>query len=134
MLDPISEMFTRIRNAQMARKKEVFIPFSKMKHSIAKILEQRGFVNAVQQITLDNRPYLKVVLRYVEQSRTKREPAIREITRMSRQGQRIYIRSSQIRRVKNGLGVAIISTSKGLMAGEEAYKQGLGGEFVGQVW
>ncbi len=134
MLDPISEMFTRIRNAQMARKKEVFVSASRMKLSIAKILEFRGFVNAVQQITLEGRPYLKIVLRYIERTRTNREPAIREICMMSRQGQRVYIKSKEIRKVKNGYGVAIISTPKGLMAGEEAYKKGLGGEYVGQVW
>lgn len=134
MIDPISDMLTRIRNAQIARHKEVLIPTSRLKLAIAKILEQRQFIDSVQEIVIQGRPMIKVVLRYYQPSRTEKEPAIREIRRVSRQGQRRYIRTNDIRKVKNGLGLAIISTSKGVMSGEEARKNGLGGEFICEIW
>ena len=81
-----------------------------------------------------SRYLLKVVLRYDQISRTQKDPAIHEIKQVSTQGQRTYVRKQDIRRVKNGLGVAIISTSQGVMAGEDAHKKGLGGEYICQVW
>lgn len=134
MLDQISDMLTRIRNAQMARKKEVFIPASSLKWAIAKILEKRQFIHSVSKVEIENRPMLKVVLSYRQVSRTERMPAISEIRRVSRQGQRLYVKRDEIRKVRSGYGVAIISTSQGVLTGEDAYRKGLGGEYICQVW
>ena len=134
MLDQISDMLTRIRNAQMAQKKEVFIPASNLKWAIAKILEGRKFIHSIQKIEIQNRPMLKVVLEYRQISRTDRQPAISQIRRVSRQGQRCYVKRDDIRKIRSGYGVAIISTSQGVMAGEDAYRKGLGGEYICQVW
>lgn len=134
MLDPIADMLTRIRNAQRAGHKEVVIPFSKMKLAIAEILQQRNFIESVKKEMGEKFPALKVVLKYEVVSNTEKNPAIREITRVSRQGQRIYVQSSGIKQVKNGYGISIISTSKGMMTGDKAKKLGIGGELVCEVW
>lgn len=134
MLDQLSDMLTRIRNAQMARKKEVFIPASNLKWSIAKILEGRKFIHSVMKVEIENRPMIKVILGYRQISRTERQPAISEIRRVSRQGQRRYVKRDDIRKIRSGYGVAIISTSQGVMTGEDAYRKGLGGEYIFQVW
>lgn len=134
MLDPIADMLTRIRNAQRAGLREVIIPVSKLKFAIAKILEARGFVEKSEKITVDDSPRIRIVLRYVQVSQTRRDPAIQEILRVSREGQRMYVKRHEIRRVKNGHGLAIISTPKGVMTGEEAYQAGLGGEYICRVW
>jgi small subunit ribosomal protein S8 len=134
MLDPISDMLTRIRNAQMAGHTEVLIPASKLKLSIAEILMQREYIEAVKSMQVHEKPYLNIVLKYDRSSRTRKEPAIREIKRISKEGQRIYVKHDEIRKIKNGIGLAIISTSQGVMAGEEAHKKGLGGEYVCEVW
>jgi len=134
MLDPISDMLTRIRNAQRARHNEVAVPFSKLKMSIAKILEQRNFIDSVKQEENDGKQIIKIALKYETVSNTEKNPAIREIRRVSHQGQRIYVRKSGIKRVKNGYGISIISTSKGIMTGDEAKKSGFGGEVICEVW
>ena len=135
MLDPIADMLTRIRNAQRAQHKQVSVPFSKLKLSIAKILEQRNFIESVKKETADAAfPVLNIVLKYDIVSNTEKNPAIREITRVSRQGQRIYVKKTDIDRIKNGYGISIISTSKGVMAGDQAKKMGLGGEVICEVW
>lgn len=134
MLDQLSDMLTRIRNAQMARKKEVFISASNLKWSIVKILENRKFIHSAMRVEIENRPMMKVILGYRQISRTERQPAISEIRRVSRKGQRRYVKRDDIRKIRNGYGVAIISTSQGVMTGEEAYRKGLGGEYIFQVW
>ncbi len=134
MLDPIADMLTRLRNAQRAGHATVKIPASRLKLAIAEILEKRGFILRVEKVEEASRPFLLITLRYVEQGPTRRVSAIRNIRRVSRQGQRIYVRHEDIRKVKNGYGLAVISTSKGVMAGEEAYRQGLGGEYLCEVW
>ena len=134
MLDPISDMLTRIRNAQRARHNEVAVPFSKLKMSIAKILEQRNFIDSVKQEENDGKQIIKIALKYETVSNTEKNPAIREIRRVSHQGQRIYVRKSGIKRVKNGYGISIISTSKGIMTGDEAKKSGFGGVVICEVW
>src|SRR6266567_2922200 len=112
MLDPKADMLTRIRNAQMVKHKEVSVPFSKLKLSIAKILEQRNFIESVKKEEVEGSfPILKIVLKYEVVSNTEKNPAIREIKRVSRQGQRIYVKKTDIKRVKNGYGISIISTS-----------------------
>lgn len=134
MLDPIADMLTRIRNAQRAGHKEVTIPFSKLKMSIAKILEENNFIDSVSKDETNKFPLIKVVLRYDQVSNTQKDPAIREIKRISKEGQRIYVKKTDIRRVKNGYGISIISTSRGVMTGDSARKSGLGGEIICEVW
>jgi small subunit ribosomal protein S8 len=134
MLDPIADMLTRIRNAQMVKHKEVSVPFSKLKLSIAKILEQRNFIESVKKEMGETFPVLKIVLKYEVVSNTEKNPAIREIKRVSRQGQRIYVKKTDIKRVKNGYGISVISTSQGMMTGDKARKMGLGGEVICEVW
>ncbi len=134
MLDPIADMLTRIRNAQRAKHKEVLVPFSKLKHSIAQILQQRNFIQSVKKEEGEKFPVLNIVLKYEVVSNTEKNPAIREIKRISRQGQRIYVKKTDIGRVKNGYGISIISTSKGIMTGDSARKMGLGGEIICEVW
>jgi small subunit ribosomal protein S8 len=134
MLDPIADMLTRIRNAQRAGHKEVLVPFSKLKMSIAKILLKGNFIESATKDTQGNFPALKVTLKYDVVSNVEKNPAIREIKRVSRQGQRIYVKKDGIKRVKNGYGISVISTSKGMMTGDEARRAGLGGEIVCEVW
>lgn len=134
MLDPIADMLTRIRNAQMAKHKVVSVPFSKLKLSIAEILQQRNFIDSVKKEEEGNFPVLKITLKYDVVSNTEKNPAIREIKRVSRQGQRIYVKKDGIKRVKNGYGISIVSTSKGMMTGDKAQRLGLGGEVICEVW
>ena len=134
MLDPIADMLTRIRNAQRAKHSEVLVPFSKLKLSIAEILQQRNFIESVKKEAEGKFPVLKIVLKYDVVSNTEKNPAIREIKRISRQGQRIYVKKTDIKRVKNGYGISVVSTSKGIMTGDNARKAGLGGEIICEVW
>ncbi len=134
MLDPIADMLTRIRNAQRAGKKTVSLPYSKMKHALAEILQKEGFIEAVSKEQGEKFPFLLITLRYTKASQTKKRPAINEITRVSKEGCRIYVQNNQIQKVKNGYGIAIISTSQGVMTGGEAYAKGLGGEYICKVW
>lgn len=134
MLDPIADMLTRIRNAQRVKHREVLVPFSKLKLSIAEILQQRNFIESVKKETEGTFPQLKIVLKYEVVSNTEKNPAIREIKRVSRQGQRIYVKKTDIKRVKNGYGISIVSTSKGMMTGDKAQKMGLGGEIICELW
>jgi small subunit ribosomal protein S8 len=134
MLDPIADMLTRIRNAQRAGHKDVLVPFSKLKMSIAKILEENNFIEAVQKDATGKFPALKIALKYDVVSNTQKDPAIREIRRISKEGQRIYVKKADIKRIKNGYGISVISTSKGIMTGDSARKLGLGGEIICEVW
>jgi len=134
MLDPIADMLTRIRNAQNAGRQEVVVPFSKLKMAIAKILEENGFIASLKKDTSGKFSALLIGLKYDVVSNTQKDPAIREIKRISKQGQRMYTKKSEIKQVKSGYGIAIISTSKGLMTGEKARKSGLGGEIICEVW
>ena len=131
-MDKIAEMLTKIRNAQMAGHKEVTIKTSKFKLSVAEILEKEGFVETVS--VRKETAEILIVLKYIQTSRSEKKPAISGIRRISKLGQRIYIKSKDIKNVKNKYGVAIFSTSKGIMTGEEAKKLGLGGEYVCEVW
>ncbi|KKT72010.1 MAG: 30S ribosomal protein S8 [Candidatus Uhrbacteria bacterium GW2011_GWE2_45_35] len=128
LTDPISDMLTRIRNAQAVRKTELNIPFSKLKFSLGKILEQEGFVEKVEQTTEVERPVIRVVLKY-----SRREPAIRLIKRISKPGRRVYVKTDGLPWVLSGLGIAIISTSNGLMTNKEARARKLGGEVLCEV-
>jgi small subunit ribosomal protein S8 len=134
MLDPIADMLTRIRNAQRAGKRQVSLPYSKMKHRLADILLKEGFVEGVAEEKTEKFPELVIVLKYTKVSQTRKNPAINEITRVSKEGCRIYVQNNEIKKVKNGYGIAIISTSQGVMTGGEAYAKGLGGEYICKVW
>lgn len=134
MLDPIADMLTRIRNAQAAGHTAVAMPTSKLKYTIAQILEREGFIGRVEKETDGIHETLRMWLKYTVVSPTKKVPAIREVTRVSKQGCRIYVKSNEIKKVKNGYGIAIVSTSAGVMTGSEAYRRGLGGEYICRLW
>lgn len=134
MLDPISDLLTRIRNAQLAGKPEVVVSASKLKQAIVQILLKEGFIGAVSEEKDGNFKKIRLSLRYYQNSRTKRLPAIRQIRRASKEGQRMYVQSKDIKSVKNNFGIGIISTSKGLMTNIEAKKMKLGGEYICEVW
>ncbi len=135
MLDPISEMLTRIRNAQMAGHSEVVLSSSKIKKAIANVLLKSGFVGEVSDVKDEKFAMIKINLKYVAQEgKGDMIPVIRSIKRVSKEGQRIYVSRENIRRVKNGAGIAILSTSQGVVTGEEARKNGVGGELICEVW
>jgi len=127
-------MLTRIRNAQSAGLSQATFPASKLKHVIAQILEREGFVARVEKQTDGPKGTICVWLKYIQVSQTKKDPAIQEITLVSKQGRRIYVKSNDVKKVKNGYGIAILSTSQGVMTGGEAFAKGLGGEYLCKVW
>src|SRR3989344_3223395 len=124
MTDPISDMLTRIRNAQKAEHKSVILPLSKIKLEIAKILKKEGYIENLSDKR--GKKMLEINLKY--------PAAINEIKRVSKPGQRFYVKADKIKQVKSGYGISIISTSKGLMTGKEAKKAGLGGETLLEIW
>jgi small subunit ribosomal protein S8 len=130
MTDPIADMLTRIRNAITARKAKVIMPSSKMKTRIAEVLKEEGFVGAVSSETDNKQGLLSIELRYDNNNHN----AIQGIRRVSKPGQRTYARHTGLPRVRSGLGIAILTTSKGVMTEREARKQGLGGELLCEVW
>jgi len=134
MLDPIAEMLTRIKNAQRAGKTQAVISASKLKLAIAQILEKEGFVESAAKEKEGNFEVIKVGLKYYKISNTRKDPAIKQIKKRSKEGQRVYVQHQDIKSVKNNYGISILSTSKGVMTGEEAKKAGLGGEFICEVW
>ena len=135
MIDPIAEMLTKIRNAQLAGHDEVTFSLSKIKLAIAQILEKEGFVDLVSKEKDGQRDSVRIKLK---NSQTlggfRKTPMIQGIKRVSHEGCRVYVGNKEIKSVKNNYGLAIISTSKGVMTGEEARKLGLGGEYICQVW
>jgi small subunit ribosomal protein S8 len=135
MLDPISDMLTRIRNAQRAGHKEVLIPASNLKMAIAEILEKENLIEFVRKEKEENFENIIIGLKYNKSSdNNQMAPVISEIRRISKEGQRIYVGKSDIRKVKNGYGISIISTSRGVMSGKDARQNGLGGELICEVW
>lgn len=133
-MDKIAEMLTQIRNAQMAGHSDITVSASKLRVAIAKILEKEGFVEKVAEDKVNNISKLKIALKYHRVSNTKKVPAITGIKKISKEGQRIYVKNKDISKVKNRFGVAIVSTSRGVMTGEESKKMGLGGEYICEVW
>lgn len=129
MTDPIADMLTRMRNAQMLRKPEVALPYSKMKHRIADILSQEGYVRTVEKFDVDGRPLLRIELKYVA-----KQPAIQHVKRVSSPGHRVYLSSKKLPYVFNNLGIAIISTSKGLMTNKQARTEKVGGEVICEIF
>ena len=125
MSDPIADMFTRIRNAQSANKATVTMPCSKSKEAIANLLKEEGYISGFDKNVIDNKGVMTVSLKYYEG-----KPVIDEIKRVSRPGLRIYKSATDLPIVRGGLGVAVISTSKGLMSDRAARKAGIGGEVI----
>jgi small subunit ribosomal protein S8 len=130
MTDPMADMLTRIRNACKAKQKKVDIPASNMKRDLARILEENHFINKTVEIKDSKQGILRVYLRYTR----KDEPVIRGLRRVSRPGLRRYVDKDKLFRMRNQMGMTIVSTSQGLMTDEEARKEGVGGEAVCYVW
>ena len=126
LTDPIADLLTRIRNASMARKDSVTMPFSNMKMAVLKVLKERGFVQEFEKMKNNDFDEINIVL----------NPMHRDINlkKISKPGQRIYIKTTQLKKIHGGLGVAIVSTPKGIMSGEDAKKQKLGGELICEVF
>lgn len=130
MTDPIADLLTRIRNANMARLELAEIPASRMKIAIAKILKEEGYIKYFKTVRNRKQGVLKVFLRYGANS----ERVISGIERISRPGLRRYVNKDEIPNVLGGMGIAILSTSKGIMTGQSARRQGIGGEVLCRVW
>ncbi len=128
-MDPIADMLTSIRNSQAVLKETVKIPFSKVKFEIAKILEKNGFIKKVEKKGRGIKRLLEIKLKYDD-----KEPVISSLKRISKPGQRIYIGAKEIRPVRSGYGISIISTSEGLMTNKEARRKNIGGEVICQIW
>ncbi len=129
--DPVADFLTRIRNAQMARHRIVDIPASNVKKRITEILYEKGYILKYKFEDDNKQGVIKIALKYDAQSK---EPAIKSLERISRPGLRQYAKPADIRRVQNGLGIAIISTSKGVMTDKEARTQNVGGEVMCNIY
>jgi small subunit ribosomal protein S8 len=139
MIDPIADMLTRIRNASLVKKDELFLPMSKVKFNIAKILEREGFISGALVISggeelkknkTSKFDQIKIVLKYDQDG----QPKIKSLKRISKPGRRVYVTRDEIKKVLNGLGMSIISTSKGLMTDREARKNNTGGELICEIY
>ena len=128
--DPVADMLTRIRNAIQVRHESVMMPHSKMKLAIARILKEEGFIRDFDHPRGQKHPALRLHLTY----RERREPAISGLKRVSKPGLRVYVGKGEIPRVYGGLGLAILSTPEGVMAGHQAWRKGIGGELLCYVW
>lgn len=130
MTDPIADMLTRIRNALAVRHEGTNMPASKMKLAIARILKGEGFIRDYELVRGHRHPTMRVHLAYQDQ----RHPTISGLKRVSKPGLRVYVGKGEIPRVYGGIGIAILSTSQGLMTGREAWRAGVGGELLCYVW
>jgi len=129
--DTISDMLTRIRNACMVQHETTVVPSNKMNRNIARVLQQEGFIENYEEIGEGVKKQVLISLRYKGRNR---KPIIKQLTRVSRPGLRVYSNHKQLPRVLGGIGIAIISTSSGIMTDREARKQGIGGEILCYVW
>lgn len=130
MTDPVADMLTRIRNGMMARQEKVDIPASQLKSEIARILKDEGYILNYKKVEDDKQGVLRVFLKRSSDG----SQVIRGIQRVSRPGRRIYVGKTEIPKVQGGLGINIISTSRGLMTGSQAVREGVGGEILCNVW
>ena len=130
-VDTIANMLSTIKNASMIKKPSVEVPYSKQKEEIAKVLESRGFVSKVKVFSEKNSPIKGL---HIDLAYTNDLPAINDIKRVSRPGRRIYKEALKLDFVKSGYGVLVVSTSRGIMSGEDARKKKLGGEVLCKVW
>lgn len=127
--DPIADLLTRVRNAAMAHHDNVMVPASKMKLAVAKILKEEGFIADYSIVKSEPQKQIKITLKYID-----KQPAFLGIERVSKPGLRVYAGKREITRVYGGLGIAIMSTSKGIITAQEAWKKNLGGEVLCYVW
>ena len=130
MQDPIADLLTRIRNAQRASHESVEMPCSKIKAAICEVLKEEGYIKDYRTIQDKDRVVIKIFLKYAD----KGERVIKKIERVSRPSRRIYVGKDEVPQVMNGLGTAIISTSKGVMTDKQARREGVGGEVLCTVW
>jgi small subunit ribosomal protein S8 len=130
MTDPIADLLTRIRNAHLAKHDRLDVPSSKLKLEICRILQEQGYIREFKVIEQSPRDALRILLSYGKQG----QPAIRHVERISKPGRRVYRGADSIRPVLNGLGIGIISTSKGLLTDREARELRVGGEVLCEVW
>ena len=128
--DPIADMLTRVHNGLMARQKQVVMPGSKVKLAMARILKEEGFIRDFEMTRDAPQPQLRIVLKYDRD----RKSVVTGLKRISRPGRRVYVKRTDIPWVLSGLGVAILSTPQGIMTGNKARRQGLGGEVLCYVW
>jgi len=128
--DPIADMLTRIRNAILARHDFVLMPSSRIKLAIAKTLREEGFVNDYEVLRGKPQRIIKIYLKYGD----KKEPVLTGLKRVSKPGLRVYVQRTEIPRVYGGLGIAILSTPKGVMTGQQAWRQKVGGELLCHIW
>ena len=130
MLDPIVDMLNRIRNAQAVHHQIVEVPFSKMKMKIAEILEREGFVNFVKLRKKRGKKIINIELKYTQDGM----PWISGLRRVSKFGRRVYRKSEELKKIKGGLGISIVSTSEGIMTAKEAKRKKVGGEVLVEIW
>ena len=130
MTDPVADMLTRITNANMVKLQNVDIPSSNLKVSIANVLKQEGFIKNYKVISDNLQGILRVYLKYIDE----KDSVINEIKRISKPGGRVYVKSEDIPVIKSGLGVAVLSTSKGVITDNAARKAGVGGELICTIW
>ena len=128
-MDPISNMIIMLKNASLANKELVFLPYSKMKNAIAECLKKEGYINSFSKKIAKNNPVLEVELIYVD-----KKPKITEVERISKQSRRVYFGVKDIHRVRNGAGLLVLSTPKGILSGREARKEQVGGEALFRLW
>lgn len=130
MTDPISDMLTRIRNAKMRKHEVVDIPLSKLKLELARILKEEGFIRNYRVVGESVKKSLRIYLKYIDNE----EPVISDLKRVSKPGRRVYVGKDEIPSVKGGIGVAILSTSKGLMTDQKSREAKVGGEVLCYIW
>jgi small subunit ribosomal protein S8 len=130
MTDPISDMLTRIRNAQAVRHQTVTVPFSNLKVKITQILLREGFIKDFKRVRIRNQKLIKIYLKYDSTGTAK----ILGLKKISKPGQRIYKKAKEIKKVRGGFGIAVVSSSKGIITDKEARKQKLGGEVLAEIW
>lgn len=131
--DPIADMLTRMRNALMAQHASVALPLSKIKLDIARILKEEGYIEDYTVVEQQPAPMLVITLKYWG-SRRERRPVISNLKRVSKPGRRVYVSKDEIPWVLSGLGISILTTPKGVMTGQQARRQGIGGEVLCYVW
>ncbi|MEO0258383.1 MAG: 30S ribosomal protein S8 [candidate division WOR-3 bacterium] len=129
-MDVIADMLTIIRNGCKAKKSEVMVPHSKLKENILEVMKREGFITSYEVIKKEDKNFIKIILGYDN----KKKPIINNIVRVSKPGRRIYTQKDEIVPVRRGLGISILSTSKGLMTDKEAIEQNIGGEVICKIW
>ncbi len=130
LTDPVSDFLTRIRNAIRARQQKMDVPASKLKMEIARILKEEGYIANYKATEEEGRAILRVYLKYGANN----EAAIRDLTRISRPGCRVYVGRDEIKRVQGGFGISILTTPRGVMTGKQARRERVGGEILCEVW